>query len=106
MSTLTSIQRRSLRANAHHLQPTVIIGEAGLTASVMREINISLKSHELIKIKVFSDNRESREQMLTKICEELEAHAVQHIGKVLVVYREQPAVPEKTPNKTKKSKPR
>lgn len=103
MSTLNSSQRRSLRAKAHHLQPTVMIGEAGLTPAVMREIDINLKSHELIKIKVASDNRTSREQILTQICEELEAHAVQHIGKVLVVYRPQPIEVDKKSNKVKKS---
>lgn len=106
MSKLNPSQRRTLRANAHHLHPTVTIGEAGLTSSVMREIDINLKSHELIKIKVASDNRTSREQILTQICEELEAHAVQHIGKILVIYRLQPIEPNKTPNKTKKSSKR
>lgn len=87
MLTLTSAQRRFLRANAHTLNPVVLIGDAGLTEAVMREIELGLKSHELIKVKVAGDDRELREQWLEKICGELHAASVQHIGKTLVIYR-------------------
>ena len=87
MLTLTSGQRRFLRANAHALNPVVLIGDAGLTDAVMREVERGLKSHELIKIKVAGDDRELRSQWLEKICDELNAASVQHIGKTLVIYR-------------------
>jgi RNA-binding protein len=87
MLTLTPAQRRFLRAQAHSLHPVVMIGDAGLSESVMREIECSLKSHELIKVKVAGDDRELREQWLAHICETLHAAPVQHIGKTLVVYR-------------------
>ena len=87
MLTLTPAQRRFLRAQAHALNPVVMIGDSGLTESVLKETNISLKSHELIKVKVASDDRALREAMLSEICDKLNAANVQHIGKTLIIYR-------------------
>lgn len=87
MLSLTVDQRRDLKSRAHPLNPTVIIGNAGLSPSVLAEIARALNSHELIKIRVMNDDRESREAMLEQICTELNAGAVQHIGKILVVYK-------------------
>lgn len=91
MLTLNPAQRRALKARAHHLQPVVIVGDAGLTPTVLREIDVSLKSHELIKIRVFGDDRSARAAMIEAICTPLDAVAVQHIGKVLVIFRPRPA---------------
>jgi putative YhbY family RNA-binding protein len=90
MPPLTPAQRRALRAKAHHLQPVVTIGQHGLTPSVLHEIDLALLKHELIKIRVFSDARDDREVLLAKICAETECAAVQHLGKVLVVWRPNP----------------
>lgn len=87
MLTLTPAQRRFLRAQAHPLHAVVMIGDAGLTEAVMREVELGLKSHELIKIKVAGDDRALRQQWLEQICQTLHAAPVQHIGKTLVVYR-------------------
>ena len=87
MINLTPTQRRFLRAQAHHLQPVIMIGNAGLSAAVKKEIDLGLRHHELVKIKIASDDREAREKMLTEICHELTAAAVQQIGKTLIVYR-------------------
>jgi len=96
MLTLTVLQRQNLKARAHPLKPIVMIGNAGLTPSVLEEIGRSLKSHELIKIRVMDGDREAREAMLEEICTRLNAAAVQHIGKTLVVYLPQEdALPEK-----------
>ena len=91
MKELDSAQRRALRARAHHLQPVVMIGEAGLKPEVIREIDAALKSHELIKIRVLGDERTARKALVTQICEQTGAQPVQHIGKILVVFREKPA---------------
>jgi RNA-binding protein len=90
MLTLNPAQRRALKAKAHHLQPVVLVGDAGLTPTVLREIDISLKSHELIKIRVFGDDRAARAAMIEAICTPLDAVAVQHIGKILVIFRPHP----------------
>ncbi len=91
MKILTAAERRALKARAHHLQPVVLVGDAGLTPTVLREIDIALKSHELIKIRVFGDDRDARAAMIEAICTPLNAVAVQHIGKILVVFRPRPA---------------
>lgn len=85
---LTSDQRRYLRGLAHHINPVVMIGNSGLTEAVIREVAINLDAHELIKIRVLGDDRALREQFLQQICTELSAQAVQHIGKLLIIYRQ------------------
>jgi putative YhbY family RNA-binding protein len=87
MLNLTPVERSALRAEAHGLKPIVMIGEAGLTPSVMKEIQLGLDSHGLIKVRVFGDDREARIAMYESICAELDAAPVQHIGKLLVLYR-------------------
>jgi RNA-binding protein len=88
MVPLTPSRRSELRAQAHKLAPVVIIGDKGLSDEVVAEIDRALKAHELIKVKAASDDRKAREAWLGEICERLQAHPVQSIGKVLVVYRE------------------
>lgn len=100
MSELTPDERRALKARAHRLEPVVIIGDAGLTPAVLREIDVHLKSHELIKIRVHGDNRDARAGMIGTICDALNAAAVQHIGKILVVFRPKPK--EKTESEVRK----
>jgi RNA-binding protein len=87
MLTLNSKQVRFLRSTGQAHNPVVMIGNHGLSENVLHEIDVSLNAHELIKIKVQSDQRELRTQMLQEICEKLGAIAVQHIGKQLLVYR-------------------
>jgi RNA-binding protein len=87
MLTLNPKQTSFLRGKGHGLSPVVMIGNKGLSEEVLREIDISLNAHELIKIKVQGDQRELRQQMLQEICEKLTAAPIQHIGKQLVVYR-------------------
>jgi len=87
MLKITPAERSALRADAHALNPVVIIGEAGLTPGVLKEIDASLNSHGLIKIRVFGDDREARIAVYDAICSKLGAAPIQHIGKLLVVYR-------------------
>lgn len=87
MLKLNSKQVSHLRALSHNLNPVVMIGNNGLTEQVLKEIDVSLAAHELIKIKVFGDDRELRKQMLEEICGKTGAVAIHHIGKQLVIYR-------------------
>ncbi|WP_194723598.1 ribosome assembly RNA-binding protein YhbY [Noviherbaspirillum malthae] len=87
MLKLTPAERSALRSEAHALNPVVIIGESGLTPSVLKEIDTSLNAHGLIKVRVFGDDREARIEMYESICEKLDAAPIQHIGKLLVLYR-------------------
>jgi putative YhbY family RNA-binding protein len=90
MLSLTPAERRDLRSKAHRLRPVVSVGHHGLTAGVLHEIDANLLAHELIKVRVFNDDRGAREAVLSRICAELEAAPVQHIGKLLVVWRPAP----------------
>jgi putative YhbY family RNA-binding protein len=90
MLSLTVSERLALKGRAQTLSPAVMIGIAGLTESVLKEIAQTLKSHELIKIRVMSDDRALRETMLETICTQLDAASVQHIGKILVIYKSNP----------------
>src|SRR5574343_102132 len=110
MLQLSSAQRSELRAQAHNLNPVVSIAENGLTDSVLKEIDTCLKAHQLIKIRVYGDSRDDRIAYYEQICAQLEAAPVQHIGKLLVVYRPAPADaaavnPEKG-QKSRRSAPR
>lgn len=84
---MNSKQISYLRGLAHNLNPVVMISNKGLSESVLKEINVSLDAHELIKIKVMGDDRALRTQLLTDICAQTNAVAVHHIGKQLVIYR-------------------
>jgi putative YhbY family RNA-binding protein len=84
---LTPAERKAHRADAHHLNPTVQIGAEGTAPAVVKEIDAALKAHGLIKVRVFSDERATREAMLAELAEQLGAAAVQHIGKLLVLWR-------------------
>lgn len=88
--TLTPAQRKVHRADAHHLDPVVLIGGDGLTAAVKKEVDAALKAHGLIKVRVFSDDRAAREAMLQTLSDELDAAPIQHIGKLLVLWRPLP----------------
>ena len=106
MKELTPSERRALRARAHPLHPVIMIGEAGLTPAVLHEIDVALKSHELIKIRVLGDDRERRRRMPAEICAALDASPVQGIGKILVIYRPRPeqGEPQPAPRGRKKAR--
>jgi putative YhbY family RNA-binding protein len=89
MSGLSPARRQELKGRAHKLDPVVFVGGGGLSAAVIAEIDRSLKTHELIKVRVSAD-RDEREAMLEEICVKTGAQPVQHIGKVLVLFRENP----------------
>ena len=84
---LTNNQKKYLRSLAHDLKPFVMIGQNGLSESVLAEINTTMLKHELIKIKLRLDNRKEKQQILEKIIEFSHAELVQIIGGFLVIYR-------------------
>lgn len=87
MLELTPQQRKYLKAQAHNLKPVVMIGAGGLSEAVVKEVERSLAAHELIKIRVLNDDRTERESWLQEICTRLDCAPVQHIGKLLLVYK-------------------
>lgn len=83
-------RRKALRSQAHHLDPVVMIGSDGLSAAVRQELDAALTAHGLVKVRVFNDSRAEREALLAEASEALNAAAVQHIGKLLVLWRPVP----------------
>jgi putative YhbY family RNA-binding protein len=88
--TLTRDERLVLRGRAHHLNPVVLLGAAGLTEAVFKETDRALAAHELIKVRVPGDDRDEREAIFAQLAERLGAARVQMIGKLLVLYRPRP----------------
>ncbi|AMO21653.1 YhbY family RNA-binding protein [Ramlibacter solisilvae] len=88
---LSVAERKVHRAEAHHLDPVVMIGSDGLTPAVRKEIDAALKAHGLIKVRVLGDDREQREEMFLALADELRAAPIQHIGKLFVFWRPKPA---------------
>lgn len=84
--------RLTLRAEAHHLDPVVLLGSSGLTDAVRKEVDRELNIHGLIKVKVPSDDREERVAIYEELAESLGAAKIQLIGKLFVLYR---PIPEK-----------
>jgi RNA-binding protein len=88
---LTIAERKAHRAEAHHLDPVVMIGNEGLTPAVKKETDAALKAHGLIKIRVLGDDRAQRETMFQELADQLNAAPIQHIGKLLVLWRPKPS---------------
>ncbi len=105
MDDLSSAEKKGLKARAHNLHPILQLGEKGLTDAVVAEIERAVAAHELIKIRAAPLNRDEREVALASICMRTGAHAIQHIGKMLVVYRKKPEEPKK-PTRSLRSKSR
>ena len=87
---LSPAQRKEHRAAAHHLDPVVAIGHDGLTDAVRKETDAALNAHGLIKVRVFADDREAREAVFQALADTLSAAPIQHIGKLLVLWRPVP----------------
>lgn len=90
MSSTTELnnkQKQYLKGLAHPLKPVVLLGANGLTEGVLAEIEGALEHHELIKVKVPTDERDMRTAIGDAITRETGAHLVQTIGKTLVLYR-------------------
>jgi len=99
MKSLSPAERRLLKARAHALKPVVTVSGEQLSAPVLKEVESSLKAHDLIKIRVTGDDRDARLALLGEICNRTGASPVQHIGKILIVYRENRDAPASTPKK-------
>ena len=84
---LTPAQRKIHRSEAHHLDPVVMIGNDGLTPAVIKEAEMALNAHGLIKIRVLGDDRPAREAMFLALADQLNAAPIQHIGKLFVLWR-------------------
>jgi len=87
--SLTPRERARLKARAHSLEPLVQVGQAGITAAVVTEVDRALTAHELIKVKVLAD-RDTREEMIAALSARADAAIVQQVGKVVILWRPKP----------------
>ena len=102
---LSPAERKEHRSAAHHLDPVVMVGGDGITPAVTKEIDNALNAHGLIKVRIFSDDRTGRDAMFASLADELNAAPIQHIGKLLVLWRPMPAK-EKVERDDRKPGPR
>ncbi len=93
MAALDNKRLSQLKSLCHHLRPVVMIGQKGLHAGVIDEIDLALEHHELIKIRINVD-RDEREKMIREICEQTGAQAIQVIGHMVSLFRENPQQPK------------
>ena len=87
MNSLTEKFKRELKAKAHHLNPVVTIGDKGLSKPVLNELNIALDAHELIKVRMHSEDRDERKSIMIEIAKSLDATPINQIGKILIIFR-------------------
>ena len=85
--TFTSQDKKRLRSIAHQLSPIVTIAQKGITETISDEIERALSDHELIKVKIFAADRDSRKELTLEICNQAKAQLVQSIGNIAVIYR-------------------
>ena len=86
-TALTARERAHLKARAHALEPVVHIGASSLTDRVVAEVERALTAHELIKVKIGSDDREERVSIGDDLCARTGAARVHRVGKVLILWR-------------------
>ncbi|EEZ80495.1 ribosome assembly RNA-binding protein YhbY [Candidatus Thioglobus sp.] len=87
MIKLTNNQKKFLRSKGHALKPVVMVGQHGLSESVLAELESSMNKHELLKIKIRTEDKDEKQKMIDKIIEFSQSHLVQVIGNVMVIYR-------------------
>ena len=87
MTTLSAAEKKQMRAIAHNLNPVIIVGDKGISEGLLEELDRALEQHELIKVKLSSNDREFREQAIKQLCESSNSALVQVIGKVAILLR-------------------
>ena len=84
---LSESQKKYLRGLGHQLKPLIMVGDAGLSESLLTEYDSTIEHHELIKVRVRVGDRGARDEIIAKLCERASAALVQRIGNVALVYR-------------------
>jgi len=87
MTTLSTKHKQLLKAKAHSLKPVVMLGDKGLTEAVLKEAEIALNTHELIKVKVAGQDRDAKREVLAEMSASLKADLIQVVGNIGVLYR-------------------
>ncbi len=93
MKEITSSQKRKLKSLAHKLKPVVLIGQKGITESLVKAVDKALEDHELIKVK-FIDLKDEKVELLEKVISDTKSFLVNLIGNTAIIYRENPELPK------------
>jgi len=80
-------QRRYLRSLAHDLHPVILLGAKGATAAVVKELDLALSHHELVKVKLSGGDKDEREAQIDTLVNGTGAESVQQIGHIVVLFR-------------------
>jgi len=86
-TTLTNPQKRYLKGLAHDLRPTILVGAKGVTPSLLAELDAVLEQHELIKVKISAEDRETRDSWIEEMVKASQSGLVTRIGNVAVLFR-------------------
>lgn len=83
--------RAALRAEAHHLSPTVHLGAQGITESLVQSLEDALRTRELVKVKIGKASDLSAREAAAELADRARAELIQVIGRTFTLYRERPA---------------
>lgn len=84
---LSNAQKRYLRGLAHDLKPVILVGAKGVSDGLISELQLALEHHELVKVKIAAEDRETRDSWIVELAEKSDAALVTRIGNVAVLYR-------------------
>lgn len=84
---MTNSQRRFLKGQAHSLKPVVTVGNAGISDSLLEELEVQLESHELLKLRLRIDEWELRDAIIEQVIESSRAELVGRVGNIAILYR-------------------
>ena len=87
---VTEAQKKYLRGLGHALKPVIMVGESGLSESVLAEYETTLNHHELIKVSVRVGDRRDRDAIIGELCKLGSAELIQRVGNMALLYRENP----------------
>ncbi len=90
---LSESKKKYLRGLGHQLKPVITAGDAGLSESVMKEFNSTISHHELIKVRIRSAGRQTRDALIEELCRQGSGQLVQRLGNVALIYRQNPDKP-------------
>lgn len=85
--SLSNSQRRYLRGLAHQLKPVIMVGNKGISDALLKEFDNALARHELVKVKLSSEDRDERKTQITGLAEASQADLVQSVGRVALYFR-------------------
>ncbi|MDQ6968433.1 MAG: ribosome assembly RNA-binding protein YhbY [Mariprofundaceae bacterium] len=92
---INSKQRKALKSRAHHLKPVIRIGQHGVSEGVITETNLTLDTHELIKVQIQQSDRDERHAAIEALCQQANAELIHSIGKIFIIYRQSKDQPKK-----------